>query len=1678
VDWLHPETRAWLEASFETPTPVQRQGWPRIAAGHHTLLLAPTGSGKTLAAFLYWIDRLSSPRPTENADPAKGDVLRNRTNVPLLPQAPDARSFRGAAPSRGHGSGARASGSGVRVLYVSPLKALVYDIERNLRAPLAGVARLGAPGEGGLRVPRVAVRTGDTPERERRSQARDPAEILVTTPESLYLILGSAQRETLRTVEAVIVDEIHALAPTKRGAHLALSLERVAALVEAAGGADPQRIGLSATARPVEEVARFLGGDREVAVVDARARPALDLRISVPVPDMTRPGDGYATGSRDGSAGDRLPATAAPPDAGETTAPSAPGGTSSTPAPRTAVPGATALGTATPGAAAPQPRRPRSILGDLLARESPPPTASLWPALHPVLLEAIRAHRTSLVFVNSRGLCERLAQRLNELAGEELVRAHHGSVAHARRREIEEELKAGRLRAIVATSSLELGIDMGAVDLVAMVESPGGVARGLQRVGRAGHRVGEVSRGLVLPKHRGDLLEATVVAEAMAAGEVEPLRVPRNPLDVLAQQIVALCATEPWRVEDLERRVRRAAPYRELSPEALRGVLDMLAGRYPSAEFGELRPRLVWDREADRLEARRGAGRLALVSGGTIPDRGLYAVHLGPDGPRIGELDEEMVHETRPGQTVTLGASTWRVVEITRDRVVVAPAPGEPGRLPFWRGEGPGRPVELGRAVGRFVRELAGRALGAGAGTQARAGERAASEAYAAAEAWLRERYRLDAFAARNLIDYLREQHDATGCLPTDRAITIERFRDELGDWRVCILSPFGARVHAPWALAIESQLSAAAGWEVQALWSDDGIVLRLADAEALPERDLLVPDPDDVTDRVVEQLAHSPLFAGQFRENAARALLLPRRRPGARTPLWAQRLRAQNLLAVARRYPAFPILLETYRSCLQDVFDLPALVDLLRAVRRREVRIDEVETRQASPFARSLVFAYTAAYLYRGDAPVAERRAQALTLDRQMLRDLLGEEDLRDLLDADVIDQVTAELQGRDPEHRARHPDALHDLLRRVGDLAEAELAERCEADREEVAAWLDALEASRRAARLRLAGEERWVAAEDVALYRDALGAVPPPGLPAALLEEAEAPLEQLAARFARRRGPFATRAFAARYGLLPAQVEPVLKTLEAEGRLLAGGFHPHGAEPEWCEPEVLRRLRRGTLARLRREVAPVEATALARFLPGWQGVQGDGAEAFRASGAGADAGAEGALDAALAQLEGLPLSFAELEQSILPARVPGYEPRMLDERGALGRWVWIGRGSLGDRDGRVALYRRDRAALLADPSEVPDDLPPLHRAVLDHLERRGASFADEIAAALRSAPSARRSESGAPHAAAAGAGRAKVGTEHAGSDAAGSAELLRALWDLAWQGLVTNDTFAPLRALGTRPPGRRPRSGRAARRGAGGAELAGRWSLVGPLLAAEIAPTERAHARALLLLERYGVVSREVAAIETLPGCFAGIYPVLRAMEEAGQARRGHFVEGLSGAQFASAGAVDRLRRARIPSDEPEVHVLAASDPACPFGFLLPWPETRHPAARPRRAAGCRVAVVEGEAVLFLERRARRIWSFAPLAPEGAEERLARAVAALPRALFSERRRRTLRVEQIDGEPAARSPWAELFAGAGFRPGYRGLELDRHAARSAARPLRGEPARPAQLGPPAGVPTQRHG
>jgi ATP-dependent Lhr-like helicase len=1536
-------TRAWFTRNFEAPTRVQVEGWPRIAGGEHTLLIAPTGSGKTLAAFLWCIDRLMH-----------------------MPESPP----------------------GVRTLYVSPLKALVYDIERNLRAPLVGIAASAGLEETAVRIPRVAVRTGDTSARDRRLQSRDPAEILVTTPESLYLILGSQARDTLRSVDTIIVDEVHALAPTKRGAHLALSLERLCKLV---GDREPQRIGLSATARPLDAVARFLGGDRQVTIVDTHTPPQLDLKIVVPVPDMTRPAEGLLS---------REPPEAAPAevevaegeaerDAWHTVveaAELAPQQVEALKAGRRAAAAHRARTRATyqarRGDGEPAPRRTGTVVVPAPAPTGESLEHSIWPAVYPRLLDLIADHATTIIFVNSRGLCERLAQRLNELAGEELVRAHHGSISHRQREQIEEMLKGGQIRGIVATSSLELGIDMGTVDLVVLVESPGAVHRGLQRVGRAGHGVGQTSRGRIFPKHRGDLLEATVVARRMREGEIEALAVPKNTLDVLAQQIVAMCGEEPWHLPELEAMVRRTEHFRQLPKDAFIGVIDMLSGRYPSHAFADLRPRLDWDRDADVLTARRGSKMVAIVSGGTIPDRGTYGMYLGEGGPRVGELDEEMVHETLPGQNIMLGATTWRVENITRDRVIVSPAPGEPGRLPFWRGDGPGRPIELGRAMGSFTRELAARDA-------------------ETAEAWLVEEWDLDPWAAKNLVAYVHEQRDATEVLPTDRAITIERFKDELGDWRVCILTPLGARVHAPWALAIQTRLEAHFGFEVQALWSDDGIVVRLVEVEELPEIDLLLPAPEDVEELVVQQLAHSALFSGQFRENAARSLLLPRHRAHERQPLWAQRLKSQQLLAVAREYPSFPIVLETYRSCLEDVFDLPALVELLGAVRRRDVRVDVVETPSPSPFARSLVFAYVASFLYEGDAPLAERKAQALALDRKLLRELLGHDDLRELLDAEVIATIEDELQGRDPDRQAHDAEALRDRLRRIGDLDLAEIRERCTEDPEP---WLHTLQREHKAFPLRFTSGPRWVAAEDVASYRDAFGSLPPPGVASALLQPVENALEQLVARWAHTHGPFHAETLAARWEVPALRIEEILETLAKSETVIPGEFRPGERGREWCDAEVLRRIKRRTLAKLRGEIAPVDPQTLGRFLPGWHGL-GDGRRGLAR------------LEEAISQLEGHALSYEELERVILPARVADFSPRMLDELGAMGWLVWVGRGALGKGDGRVALYRRDRVATLLDPPVPPEDakLDALHETILAHLRQRGACFFVE----LQSACEAAARDAGDRHAA------ARVG------------DVREALWDLAWWGLVTNDTFAALRAY-ARPVGGRVGRGNASL-GAGG-----RWSLVADLLGAnEPSATTRAHARAVTLLERHGIVTRETATLEDLPGGFSAVYPVLRAMEESGKVRRGYFVEGLGGAQFASPGAVDRIRSARSAHDESRVVTLSAVDPANPYGWLLPWPtrEGAGTSGSPKRVAGATVVLVNGEAALYLDRGGKRLVTFPAAADPVVMVQAARALGSVA----ARKRGKQLRIESIDGDPARTSVHAPRLYEADFASDVRGLTLE---------------------------------
>jgi ATP-dependent Lhr-like helicase len=1464
-------TRTWFREAFAEPTRAQELGWRAISGGSHTLIHAPTGSGKTLAAFLWCLDRLQ-------AEPA---------------------------PKK----------ASVRVLYVSPLKALTYDVERNLRAPLAGIRRtaerLGQP------VPEISVasRTGDTPPEARRTLAKHPPDILVTTPESLYLLLTSQAREILRGVEHVIVDEVHAIAATKRGSHLALSLERLSHLADK----DPQRIGLSATQRPLESIAAFLGGvGREVEIVDAGARKQLDLEIIVPVEDMARMGDVV--------------------DVDE-----APGGP----------------------AAGPEARH------------------SIWPSIHPKLLELIRAHRSTLVFDNSRRLAERLAARLNELAGEELVRAHHGSVAREQRLQIEEDLKNGRLPALVATSSLELGIDMGAIDLVVQIEAPPSVASGMQRIGRAGHQVGEPSVGKIFPKYRGDLVEAAVVVERMKAAQIEETRIPRNPLDVLAQQIVAICADGRWTVDDLHRLVTRSESFRDLSREQLTGVLDMLSGRYPSDEFADLKPRLVWDRQTDEVASRNDARVVAITSGGTIPDRGLYGVFLPGDdakkgGRRVGEMDEEWVYESRVGETFVLGASTWRIEEIRPDRLIVTPAPGEPGKMPFWHGDNIGRPIELGRAIGAFLRELE-------------------PMAPSAATKRLRESHAMDELAAGNLITYLADQREVTGALPTDRTIVVERFRDELGDWRVVLLTPFGGRVHAPWSMAIEARLREHHGLDVQSIWSDDGIAVRLPegiDVDGASIEQALLLDPDEIEDLLMGELGGSALFSARFRENAARALLLPRRRPGQRTPLWMQRQKSADLLAVASQYGSFPIILETYREVLRDVFDMPALRELLADIRARRIRVMSVESRSASPFASTLMFDYLGSFMYEGDAPLAEKRAQALALDRDMLAELLGTEELRELIDPAAVADLELELQALAPSRQARTLDGVADLLRRLGDLRTDEVAARVSGL--EAAAVLGELERARRALRVRVAGEERWIAIEDAGRYRDAVGANPPAGVADVHLEPVDRPLDLLLARWARTHGPFVADAPAGRWGIARSTVEDRLRAMAVAGTLLEGAFRPGGASHEFTDPDVLRQLRRRSLARLRREVEPVEPEVLARFLPAWQGV-------------GSSAGGLGRLIEVVAQLEGVPIPASVLERNVLAARISGYTPRLLDELGAAGEVVWIGRGSLGRDDGRIALYRRDRVELLASAGAADDrPLEPIHDAIREHLKRRGASFFPQ----LRSAVAARTDD-----------------------------ELLDAMWDLVWAGEVTNDTFAALRALSL-PRSRSksvPRPGRLT--ALGPPRAAGRWSLVADLVGEDRSPTERGHALAMSLLERHGVVTREAVAAEGIAGGYAAVYPILRAMEEAGRARRGYFVAGLGAAQFALPGAVDRLRAARDASDDAAVRVLAATDPAQPYGAALAWPRGEDDERLPlQRAAGAYVVSVDGDAALYLERGGRSLLRV----PGATDEQLARAIAAVPSLVAPGGPLRELRLERVDRGPVAESALADALRLAGFRPSYRGWIL----------------------------------
>ena len=1645
-------TASWFRAAFADPTAAQAQAWKAIGNKENALVVAPTGSGKTLAAFLWAIDKLAA-EPTP-ADPAQR----------------------------------------CRVLYISPLKALAVDIERNLRSPLAGVGqamrRLGLP-EPQIR---VGVRTGDTAADERRQLASKPPDILITTPESLFLLLTSRAREGLRGIETVIIDEVHALAGGKRGAHLALSLERLDALREDGKATPAQRIGLSATVRPHAEVASFLGGALPVTIAAPPSDKRFELTIVVPVEDMSDLG---SDGAR--------------PAAG----PQGPG------QPHGAIVGPAEFGgqagTGNPGGDPFAPGGPPGANGQARAN-------SIWPHVEAQVLDAIERHRSTIVFANSRRLAERLCARLNELAAERaaeraeqagadpdeitppvVARAHHGSVSRIERAQIEEALKAGRLPAVVATSSLELGIDMGAVDLVIQVESPPSVASGLQRTGRAGHNVGDVSRGVIFPKYQGDLVQATVVAGRMRGGAIEALRMPRNPLDVLAQQIVAMTAMDDWTVDDLLAMVRRAAPFSGLTRPVLEAVLDMLAGRYPSEEFAGLRPRLVWDRATGILRGRPGGQRIAVTNGGTIPDRGLFGVFLagaadksGRHSRRVGELDEEMVYESRVGDIFVLGASSWRIEDITADQVIVSPAPGQPGKLPFWHGDTPGRPAELGAAIGAYCREL-----GAADPGQATARLRDAG---------------LDELATANLLSYLTSQREATGYLPDDLTLVLERFRDELGDWRLILHSPYGSKVHAPWALAIAARLRERyGGMDVQAMYTDDGIVIRVPDADDPPPAGFALLDPEEVEQVVTAELGSSALFAARFRECAARALLLPRRQPGRRSPLWQQRQRAAQLLAVASGYGSFPIVLETMRECLQDVFDVPALVGLMRDLAGRKVRLVEVETASGSPFARSLLFRYIGAFMYEGDAPLAERRAQALALDSALLAELLGQADLRELLDPQIVADAQRDLQRLSAGRQCSSAEQLADMIMQIGPLSADEITARC-GEAAAAPGWIAELAAQRRIIEVRIAGEQRVAAIEDAGRLRDALGVALPTGIPVAFTELLPDPLGDLVSRFARSHGPVTAADVAHRYGLGIAVVTAALHRLTASGRIVEGEFVPSLPGPQWCDAGVLRMLKRRCLAKLRQEVEPVPAQVFAAFLPAWQdalhdsGIQPASPGRPLASGSwqprrrGRVAGPDAVYSVA-EQLAGAAVPAAALESLILPARVPGYAPAMLDELTAAGDVVWAGAGALPGGDGWLVLAPADSAPLLL-PAAGEITMTPVHEAVLEVLSGGGALFfralADRVVDQVTAADAKALSRV---------------------SDQA----IATVVWDLVWAGLLTNDTLAPLRTLlgagktwsprpearsrpagpearsrpagpearsrpaghtangQGQPPGsqsglqspyagqRGPAVGRLTRRpgfgrGAlpshtGPPTVSGRWSLVPP---GDTDPTRRLHARALSLLDRHGIVIRGVAGSERVTGGFGALYPVLRAMEETGQCRRGYFVEGLGAAQFALPGAVDRMRAmadsvlASVPGQaagpapdpwaihqhggharaaEPPVLVLAAADPANAYGAALPWPprpDETPGGHRPGRKAGALVILVAGQLVLYVERGGKTLlsWTADPALLGPATGALAGAVRA--GALGK------LTVERADGGGVYESPLAQALEQAGFRPTPRGLRL----------------------------------
>jgi ATP-dependent helicase Lhr and Lhr-like helicase len=1385
---FHPVVRAWFERTYHEPSPPQMLGWPSIAAGRHTLILAPTGSGKTLAAFLWAINHLVEERLA--GEPA----------------------------------------SGVRILYVSPLKALNNDIHRNLEEPLAGIqaeARLQA-----LHLPPIttAVRTGDTPASKRASMLRKPPDILITTPESLYLMLTSPRaRGIFRTVHYVIVDEIHSVCGNKRGVHLSLSLERLARVAEQ----EFIRIGLSATQRPLDLIARYLGGvdrstgrpePRPVAIIDAGQKKQMDLRVECAAPDFS-----------------------------------------------------------------------------LLSPEG------IWPLVFREMLENIRRHRTTLVFVNNRRLAERIAAKLNEMilgtgqtfglyavphstgatlesnpgieAGTPIpVQAYHGSMSREARERMEDDLKAGRLSVLVATSSLELGIDIGSIDLVIQVQSPKGIGRGLQRVGRSGHLVTAGSKGRIYPTHREDLVESAVVARAMTLHDVEPVNIPENCLDVLAQQIVAMVSVEEWDAEELYTLVRQSYCYRELPSDLYGSVLQMLAGRYAHEAFRDLRARISWDRVNNTLRALPGSNHLAITSGGTIADRGYFGVYLEDGRTRVGEVDEEFILESRVGDTFILGSSVWRMIAIDANRLTVVAAPGQPARMPFWRGEGIGRSFEVGRQIGEFRRTIGARLDTPGCTEQ------------------IQQAYPVDGRSAWNIVEHLRRQREATGMVPNDRLILIEGFRDEIGDPRIIIHSCFGRRVNALLGLVLARRLENRVAVEPQMLYNDDGILLRCSDVDTLPLDLLEGLTPGEASEIILTDILSSPLFGGQFRQNASRALLMPRAAPGRRTPLWLQRLRAADLLQVARQVDDFPIVVETIRDVLQDVLDYTHLQAVVRDIAGGSISVRTVQTDFPSPFATGLLFDFIAVYMYEWDQPRSDRLTQFVSINREVLSGILNIDTIRSLVRPEAVTAVESRLQHTAEGTQARSPEELLEILLRVGDLTDSELSDRCAGLAPHI---VEDLARNGRAIRMEVGGEARWVAGEERILYTD-------PGTHAPVLLR----------RYLQTHGPVGTARLASRFGLAADRVEQVLTQLserEPISRRPGSGDQAGGVEADWFYRPTMERIQRSTLQILRKEIRPSPIDGYTRFLFRWQhlspGTQFEGRTG---------------LAACLEQMQGLPLPSETWEREILLRRVRGYSSPALQEVCASGAFVWTGSGQ-----GKLRITTRGEGAVFLPPSSTENEMPlrPSARRILESVSRHGASFFGDLRTDTHLSLTA----------------------------------LNDGIAELVWNGLLTNDRFDELLQVGR--PSRTPReagidtiafirpyhdpdrvrlmrSARKAIRSVPGWN--GRWSPVHVpgVMGEPLSTEERAELQARQLLDRYGILPREFCRREEiLP--WPLLAAVLQGMELRGEIRRGYFVEGLSGMQYALPEAVEELRAGSAPVGGGRLTLLAACDPANPFGVGVGLP-----------------------------------------------------------------------------------------------------------------------------------------